>query len=91
LPPPDGSLRRFPPAPRLGMSEQPAKTTLLAEIESRQDELLRQLDELEKKIARVLADYAASCQPKQGGVLAAEAVAAGQTPVPVENRASRAA
>jgi hypothetical protein len=33
-----------------------------ADIEARQDDLLRQLDALEKRIARVLSDYAASVQ-----------------------------
>ena len=41
------------------MSESSATSVSPAEIEARQDDLLRQLDELEKRIARVLADYAA--------------------------------
>jgi hypothetical protein len=45
------------------MSDYSVTHALLTDIEARQDDLLRQLDELEKKIARVLADYAASFQP----------------------------
>jgi hypothetical protein len=59
------------------MSESSATTASPADIEARQDDLLRQLDELEKRIARVLSEYAASGQsparpatsPSLGGVL----------------------
>ncbi len=37
-----------------------ATAASLADIEARQDDLLRQLDALEKRIDRVLADYAAT-------------------------------
>jgi hypothetical protein len=40
------------------MSEIPATGVSPSEIEARQDDLLRQLDVLEKRIDRVLADYA---------------------------------
>jgi hypothetical protein len=52
------------------MSEPLPTHSLLAEIEARQDEVLRQLDELDKQICRVLADYAASCQPAVAGATA---------------------
>ncbi|HTU24740.1 MAG TPA: hypothetical protein VMF30_05055 [Pirellulales bacterium] len=48
-----------------------------AEIEERQDELLRQLDELEKRIARVLAEYAVTAH---SGVASLGAGAALTTP-----------
>ncbi len=70
------------------MPELPNRITLLVEIEQRQDDLLRQLDELEKKIAGVLAEYTASCQPKQGGV-AAMPMPVGQ--IPAQPAAPRAA
>jgi len=44
------------------MSDLSAPAVSPADIEARQDDMLRQLDALEKRIARVLADYAASGQ-----------------------------
>jgi len=41
------------------MSEPSAPAVSPADIEARQDDLLRQLDELENRIARVLAEYSA--------------------------------
>ncbi|HEX4142276.1 MAG TPA: hypothetical protein VHY91_01890 [Pirellulales bacterium] len=44
------------------MTELSAPAPSPADIEARQDDLLRQLDALEKRIAQVLAEYAASVQ-----------------------------
>ncbi len=49
------------------MPDYSATAALISDIEARQDDLLRQLDELEKRIAAVLAEYAASCQPSVAG------------------------
>jgi hypothetical protein len=49
-----------PPVSSPRMSELPPTAALPADIEARQDDLLRQLDALEKRIDRVLAEYAAA-------------------------------
>jgi len=44
----------------VAQSEQIPDADPIREIESRQDEVLRQLDELEQRLAALLADYAAA-------------------------------
>ena len=77
-----------PPRPPVArhMSDLSAPAVSPADIEARQDDLLRQLDALEKRIARVLADYAASGQspprPKtsSGAGAISQPLAAAETP-----------
>jgi hypothetical protein len=45
------------------MREIPASVSLLLEIEARQDEVLRQLAELDERLERVLAECSAFCRP----------------------------
>lgn len=40
------------------MDQQPPPASLLEELDRRQDEVLSQLDELEARIAQLLAEYA---------------------------------
>ncbi len=47
------------------MREIPASVSLLLDIEARQDEVLRQLAELDDRLERVLADCAAFCRPTE--------------------------
>jgi hypothetical protein len=49
----------------LPMREIPASVSLLMDIEARQDEVLRQLTELDERIERVLADCSAFCRTGQ--------------------------
>jgi hypothetical protein len=51
------------------MREIPANVKLLLDIEARQDEVLRELEALDERIERVLADCAAFCQPRDGQAL----------------------
>ena len=66
------------------MSELSATGTSPADIESRQDDLLRQLDALEKRIDRVLADYAASGKSPARAVMSPNLAGIAQPPVGAE-------
>jgi hypothetical protein len=54
------------------MREIPASVSLLLDIEARQDEVLRQIAELDARLDRVLAECSAFCRPAERQTLPTE-------------------
>jgi hypothetical protein len=61
-------------------------TDILTSLEDRQDELIRQLDELNQRIERTLARFAGPCRPPKHLVVAALAAVAADSPIKVDDR-----
>jgi hypothetical protein len=53
------------PRPVAPTSPAPAKGDLLLELETRQDEVLIQLAELEQRVERALAEFVVSVRPQE--------------------------